>query len=91
MNENQKRIEIDCEEEEHFPILDNIDNLGVAKEVREYIKVVYPVIKESEAYTRSAFLTGVSKFSRCSIFIGLKMLTDISLNPRFGDTFGFTH
>lgn len=119
LKENQKRIEINCEEEKHLPscfreliirayerygqkvvilideydkpILDNIDNVDVAKEVREYIKGLYSVIKESDAYIRFAFLTGVSKFSRSSIFSGLNMLTDISLNPRFGDICGFTH
>ena len=36
------------------------------------------------------FLTGVSKFSKASIFSGLNMLEDISLTPKFGNICGYT-
>lgn len=73
------------------PILDVIDDVNRAKEHREIIKRLYSEIKNQDQYIRFAFLTGVSKFSKASIFSGLNMLTDISLNPRFGDVCGFTH
>jgi hypothetical protein len=72
------------------PILDVLDNLEQAKLHREFIKGLYSVIKGSDAYIRFAFLTGVSKFSRASIFSGLNMLTDISLNPKYGNICGYT-
>ena len=71
-------------------ILDNLDQMGVAKEAREIIKGFYTVLKGSDEYLKFVFLTGVSKFSRASIFSGLNMLTDISLNPRFGNICGYT-
>ncbi len=40
----------------------NIDNSAVALKVREGLKDFYSVIKDSDAYSRFAFLTGVSKF-----------------------------
>jgi len=50
------------------PILDNIDQIDIAKEAREFLRGFYTVIKDSDAYIRFAFLTGVSRFSRVSIF-----------------------
>ena len=71
-------------------ILDNLDQMEVAKEARELIKGFYTVLKGSDAYLRFVFLTGVSKFSRASIFSGLNMLTDISLNKKYGDICGYS-
>ncbi|KAA0259111.1 ATP-binding protein [Deferribacter autotrophicus] len=72
------------------PILDVIDKLEVAKENRETLRALYTVIKDNDAYIRFTFLTGVSRFSRASIFSGLNMLEDISLNPEFGNICGYT-
>ena len=71
-------------------ILDNLDQMEVAFEVREIIKGLYTVLKGSELYIKFAFLTGVSKFSKASIFSGLNMIEDISLNPDFGNICGYT-
>ena len=73
------------------PILDNIDQIDIAKEAREFLRGFYTVIKDSDAHIRFAFLTGVSRFSRVSIFSGLNNLEDISLNPNFAYICGFTH
>ncbi len=71
-------------------ILDNLDQMKVAKENREIIKGLYTVLKDSEEYIKFSFLTGVSKFSKASIFSGLNMLRDISLNPHYGNICGYT-
>jgi hypothetical protein len=75
------------------PILDNIEegNLEIAKQNREFLRGLYTIIKDSDRYIRFAFLTGVSRFSRVSIFSGLNNLVDISLKPEFGEICGFTH
>ena len=72
------------------PILDVIEDKKEAREHREYIKGLYSILKESDEYLQFAFLTGVSKFSKASIFSGLNMLSDISLAPRFGNICGYT-
>ncbi len=72
------------------PILDVIEDMEQARINREFLSGLYSIIKDNDAYIRFAFLTGVSKFSRASIFSGLNMLTDISLNPRFGNICGYT-
>ena len=70
-------------------ILDNLDQMEVARENREIIKSLYTVLKDSEPYLKFVFLTGVSKFSKASIFSGLNMLQDISLNPKYGNICGY--
>ncbi len=72
------------------PILDVIEDKEQAREHREYIKGLYSILKGSDEYLQFAFLTGVSKFSKASIFSGLNMLEDISLSPRFGNICGYT-
>ncbi len=73
------------------PILDNLDNLQRAKENRDFLRGVYIQLKESDRYIKFVFLTGISKFSKASIFSGLNNLEDISLNPEFGNICGYTH
>jgi len=72
------------------PILDNLDQMEVAHENREIIKALYGVMKENDQYIKFVFLTGVSKFSKASIFSGLNNLRDISLLPQFGTICGYT-
>jgi len=72
------------------PILDNLDQIDIAIENREIVKSLYTVLKGSDRYIKFAFLTGVSKFSKASIFSGLNNLEDISLMPKFGNICGYT-
>ena len=72
------------------PILDNITNTQVAKQIRDGLVNFYSVIKGSDEFLRFAFLTGVSKFTKTSIFSGLNNITDISLHKRFADVCGYT-
>jgi len=72
------------------PILDVIENIEQAKINREFIKGLYSIIKGSDEYIQFTFLTGVSKFSKASIFSGLNMLSDISLMKKFGNICGYT-
>ncbi|MBL0711067.1 MAG: AAA family ATPase, partial [Colwellia sp.] len=71
-------------------ILDNLDQIDVAKENREILKSFYTVIKGCDQYIKFTMLTGVSKFSKASIFSGLNMLKDISLTPKYGNICGYT-
>jgi len=71
-------------------ILDNLDQIEVAHKNREILKSFYTIMKDNERYIEFVFLTGVSKFSKASIFSGLNNLEDISLNPNFGTVCGYT-
>ncbi len=72
------------------PILDNITNTEAAKQIRDGLVNFYSVIKGSDEFLRFAFLTGVSKFTKTSIFSGLNNITDISLNKRYADVCGYS-
>ncbi len=71
-------------------IVDNLDQIDVARQGREVLRDLYSVIKDSDAYIKFAFLTGVSKFSKVSIFSGLNNLEDISLSPDYATLCGYT-
>lgn len=71
-------------------ILDNIDDLEVAKTARELLRRFYSVLKDSDPYLKFVFITGVSKFSKVSLFSGLNNLQDITLDPRYATICGYT-
>ena len=72
------------------PILDNIEHIPEALTIRDGMRDFYTKIKENDEYLRFVFLTGVSKFSKVSLFSGLNNLEDISLNPDYGAICGYT-
>ena len=72
------------------PILDNITNPETALELREILRHFYSVLKAQSAHLHFVMPTGVSKFSKVSLFSGLNNLEDITLDPRFGTLCGYT-
>ena len=72
------------------PILDNIDNPSVAAELREGLKNFYSVLKGQDANLQFVFMTGVTKFSKVSLFSGLNQLTDITISRDFSTICGYT-
>ncbi|MEZ5477438.1 MAG: AAA family ATPase [Thiolinea sp.] len=72
------------------PILDNITHPEIAAEMRNGLRNFYSVIKDSDEHVRFAFLTGVSKFSKVSVFSGLNNLEDITLDAHYSTVCGYT-
>lgn len=72
------------------PILDALDDPACARANRDHLRGFYGVIKDCDEHVRFAFLTGVSKFSRVSLFSGLNNLRDITLNPAYSAICGYT-
>ena len=72
------------------PILDALSVSDVARGNRDFLRGFYSVIKDADKHVRFVFLTGVSKFSKVSLFSGLNNLEDITLNPVFSSVCGFT-
>jgi hypothetical protein len=73
------------------PIIDKISDMQVAEANREALSNFYQVLKGTDKYLRFIFLTGVSKFSKTTIFSKLNNLTDITLNPNYSMICGYTH
>ena len=72
------------------PILDVLGHPEIARANRAYLRSLYAVIKSCDAHLRFCFLTGVSKFSKVSLFSGLNNLRDITLTPAYSAICGFT-
>ena len=72
------------------PILDALEEPEVARANRDFLRSVYAVVKESDTHIRLSFITGVSKFSKVSLFSGLNNLKDITLNPHYSAICGYT-
>ena len=72
------------------PILDAMKEPEVARANRNALRDLYAVLGSSDAHIGFTFLTGVSKFSRVSLFSGHPDVEDITLDPRFSAICGFT-
>ena len=72
------------------PILDNLTEPDIAHLMRDGLRECYSVFKDMDSSLRFVFLTGVSKFSKVSIFSGLNNLLDITLLPEFATICGYT-
>ena len=72
------------------PMIDNIGDLQMAQQMCKQLHDFYSVIKAADEHLRFVMLTGVSKFSKVSIFSGLNNLQDISLHPQYADICGYT-
>jgi hypothetical protein len=72
------------------PILDNLTDRDMALAMREGLKDFYSVIKDSDAHIRFVLLTGVSKFSKVSLFSGLNNLNDITVDAAYSAICGYT-
>ena len=74
------------------PIVDYIDpyDLTKANERRDILKQFFSVLKDASKHTRFLLITGVSKFSKVSIFSDLNHLSDLTLDPDFVALCGYT-
>ncbi len=71
------------------PILDMLHDPERATANRDYLRGFYGIVKGSARHVRFVFVTGVSMFSKVSLFSGLNNLKDISLDPRFATICGY--
>ena len=71
-----------------------LQTMGVNEELNEHyrntLKAFYSVIKTCDQYIRFAFLTGVTKFSKISIFSDLNNLRDISMEKQYAGICGLS-
>ena len=61
-----------------------------ARRNRDFLRGLYAVVKEADAHLRFSFLTGVSKFSKVSLFSGLNNLIDITVDEPYSSICGYT-
>ncbi len=79
------------------PIIDHLGKgdaaMEIAKANRDILKAFLGTLKGADvaSHTRFVFITGVSKFSRVSIFSDLNNLIDITMDDRYAAMMGYTH
>ena len=73
------------------PLPQTIGNEELQDDFRGTLKAFYGVMKSGDRYIRFALLTGVTKFSKVSVFSDLNNLEDISLQSDYQALCGITH
>lgn len=72
------------------PIIDYLDDIEKADQQRDKLKNFYSIIKNADGHLRFFLVTGVSKFSRVSLFSDLNNLEDLTLMRKFSTLTGYT-
>ena len=72
------------------PMLQAIGNEELQTEFRNALKAFYGVLKSADGDLRFAMLTGVTKFSKVSVFSDLNNLNDISMDDRYNGICGIS-
>ncbi|MDR2623746.1 MAG: ATP-binding protein [Methanobrevibacter sp.] len=70
-------------------ILDNINDLTLVEDIRYELNKFYGALK-TDKFLEFVFITGISKFTKTSIFSGLNNVTDLTLHPDFVNICGYT-
>ena len=72
------------------PMLQAIENEELQSEYQSTLKAFYGALKSSDRYIKFAFLTGVTKFGKVSVFSDLNNLIDLSLDHRYTNICGIS-
>jgi len=88
LRQNQKVVILIDEYDK--PLLQTIDKEELNEQYRSILKGFYSVIKSCNDYIHISFLTGVTRFSKVSIFSDLNNLFDISSDREYWSICGIT-
>jgi hypothetical protein len=77
-------------DEYDYPILKHVHDVQMAEKMREVLSNFYGVLKGLDEHLKFVFLTGVSRFSKTSIFSGLNHLQDLTLSTEAAILVGLT-
>ncbi len=85
----RRRVVVSVDEYDK-PITQTLDAPDLARANRDNLRALYANIKECDEHIRFSSLTGVSKFSKVSLFSSLNILYDLTLGPRYSSLCGYT-
>ncbi|MDR1860596.1 MAG: ATP-binding protein [Bacteroidales bacterium] len=72
------------------PLVNTMENQELNDTIRAFMKGFYGVLKAMDSYLRFVFITGVTKFSKVSVFSDLNQLTDITMDRAYAGICGIT-
>ena len=75
----------------HFGVIEgSINKIRTARANQTFLKLIYDNLKPLEPYLEKVFITGVTKFSKLSIFSTLNNLIELDQNEEFAEIMGYT-
>ena len=77
-------------DENNKPLLEIEDNKELFEKNQSILKSFFGNLKSMDEFIRFAFITGVARFSKVSIFSDLNNLDDISLDNEYSDICGWS-
>ena len=72
------------------PVGHALDDIDMAEAIRARLSAVYSQMKNRTGDIRLLFMTGVSKFTKLSVFSALNNLVDVSQKDEYATMFGYT-
>jgi hypothetical protein len=72
------------------PLIDNIEDMELAKANQKILRQFYSILKAEDRYLQFIFMTGVTKFAKVSLFSGLNNLIDLSMLEQYSALLGYT-
>ncbi len=77
-------------DEYDHPLVQHVENRELAEENRKFLRAFYANMKAQEQYLRFVFVTGVTQFTKVSLFSGLNNLQMLSFREEYADLLGLT-
>ena len=72
------------------PLIDHLHNQEVAEGNRRLLQSFFGALKSLDKHIKFTFITGISKFSKVSLFSGANHLNDISMSVQYAAMMGYT-
>ena len=72
------------------PVGHSLDDIDKAEAIRDRLSTLYSQMKNRTGNIRFLFMTGVSKFTKLSVFSALNNIVDISQDEAYASMFGYT-
>lgn len=72
------------------PVAKALANVELAEQIRTELSSIYAQFKDNTDKIRFLYITGVSKFTKLSVFSCLSSLNDISFNNGYAALYGYT-
>ena len=72
------------------PLTEQLNNPALFEVIRKVMADFFSRLKSASGAFRFLFITGITKYRQVSIFSTLNNLTDISLDPEYGELVGYT-
>lgn len=72
------------------PLLKHVNDITAMRKIQEVLRDFYATIKAMSNNIQFFFMTGITKFSKTSVFSGLNNLIDLTLSEDAADLLGYT-